>query len=58
MGLLFKALIGFGPALRAVIESRALSLGSRKRLVVVSTTFSGVARLDALASVALVNPAP
>ena len=37
---------------------RALHLDSRKRRAVVSTTFSGVARLDALASVVVVNPAP
>jgi len=37
---------------------RALHLGSKKRLTVVSTTFGGVARLDALASVEIVNPAP
>ncbi len=37
---------------------RALDLGSRKPVAVVSTTFGGVARLDALASVVVVNPAP
>ena len=43
---------------RSLFRCQAPPLVSGRLLLVVNTTFSGVARLDALASVVVVNPAP